>query len=174
LGSFEKTIIFFVTLGLFGAMLSTASTQLIVANHSIYEDIVSKKLKKPLDIRITEFIELKKSRLILILSALFSVLIVELLGFFEFSIADLMFAIYGSQLGLFAPVMLALFLEKSHLKNLKTWCFYAIIIGFISGWTFAIYGKIIDNGENFVFLSPLASLISSSIITFIGYLKYEK
>ena len=40
--TFGRFVLFFVVLGLYGAMLSTASTNLIVVTHTISEDIIAK------------------------------------------------------------------------------------------------------------------------------------
>ena len=167
-GPVEKGVVFFTVLGLFGAMLSTASTQLIVTSHAIYEDIIAPFRNKSLSKRLADQFELKLSRSILIAAAIFAILIVELLNYWGFSIADLIFSIYGSQLGLVMPVLLALFAKKELLLQLKNWAAAAIILGFLTGWASAVIGKMYQN-DNLVFLAPCASLGASSLILGIGY-----
>ncbi len=162
-------VIFCVALGLYGAMLSTASTQLIVVSHTIYEDIVSKYRNKTLKERLAEKDELSFSRRILLISAIVAVVFVEFLNLTGFSIADLVFAIYGGQLVLFPIILAALFLSKNTLKNLSVSANWAILIGFISGWGSAFIGKAI-NDSNMIFLAPAISIFSSSFILMAGRL----
>jgi len=97
------------------------------------------------------------SRIILTLSATTAILFVVGLKYFGFSIADLVFAVYGGSLTLFPLIMFSLFVSSKKIKQLSTYVILAVVIGFISGWVIAIYGKIIAN-SNFVFLSPTMSI----------------
>ena len=150
-GLFPVSVLFFSILGLYGAMLSTASTQLIAVSHTLYADVFLKLRKNDLDKKLHTKNELMISRLILILAAAISTIIVQFLFSMGFSIADLVFAIYGAQLGLFPLVILALTRDKEHLKNLSAWAAMALLIGFAAGWSSAVYGRISGN-TNFVFL----------------------
>lgn len=172
-GAVGHIVIFISVLGLFGAMLSTSSTQLIATSHAIYEDILSNYRGKSLTIRLTEKKELNLSRLVLIISALVATVIVGFLNYMGFSIADLIFSIYGSQLGLVTPVIFALLFTRERLKQLSTWAGLAVIIGFISGWTSAIYGKVIGS-DNLIFLAPCISLVLSFSILMTGYIVKRK
>lgn len=162
-------VLFFVGLGLYGAMLSTASTQLIVVSHTIYEDIISKYRNKPLNERLQEKNELTLSRKILFFSAIVAVAVVELLQQSSFSIADLVFAIYGGQLVLFPIIMAALFLKRERLKKLSKSANWAILIGFIFGWGSAIVGKAFQY-NSLIFLAPAISIFSSGIVLLAGSL----
>jgi Na+/proline symporter len=166
-GTWGLIVIFLVVIGLFGAMLSTASTQLIAVSHAIYEDIISRLRKLSLTQRLDSKSELRLSRLILVASAIIATGFVQLLSHFGFSIADLVFAIYGAQLGLFPPIALALFTRKNQFRKFSIWAILSIIVGFLSGWGSAIYGKLIMDG-NLVFLAPVVSLIGSSLFVGIG------
>jgi Na+/proline symporter len=162
-----KVVLFFVVLGLYGAMLSTASTNLIVVAHSISEDILAKFKTTTLVERIQSKKEFLSSRIILLASALVAVLLVEGLKYFGFSIADLVFAIYGGALALFPPILFALYSRREQLTKLSKFANAAVILGFTFGWGAAIYGKIIGNA-NLVFLSPGFSIATSFLILILG------
>jgi len=172
-GIFNSIILFFIVLGLYGAMLSTASTQLIAVSHTIYEDVFSQIRKIPLNIRMDSKREIWISRFILITTAFFAVLLVEILSYVGFSIADLVFAVYGAQLGLFPPIIYSLYSNKAKGKNLSYWATMSIICGFITGWGSAVIGKVINNG-NLVFLAPVFSLGISSLMLSIGLIIERK
>jgi len=169
LGTVGRVVIFFTVLGLFGAMLSTSSTQLIATSHAIYEDIFSNSRKKALEIRLEDKKELRLSRTVLIISAIFAALVVGVLNYMGFSIADLVFSIYGSQLGLVPLVLFALLMTNRRIRHLRNWAAAAVVTGFVSGWGSAILGKITGN-DNLVFLAPCVSLALSSGVLLIGYL----
>jgi Na+/proline symporter len=167
-----KIVLFLVTLGLYGAMLSTASTQLIAVSHTIYEDIIAPFRTMSLDDRIKSHKELKISRLIVLLSAVGAIAVVEILKLGGFSIADLAFSIYGAALSLAPAILVGLFFERQKLKSLSVWVTLSVVLGFTSAWGVAIYGNYISmpkNG-NLVFLSPVVGLFISAIVLFIGIL----
>jgi Na+/proline symporter len=169
-GPVAGIILFFTTLGLYGAMLSTASTQLIAVSHTVYEDIFSRIRKHSLKERIGSIKELHISRVILILAAVISTVLVHILSNIgRFSIADFVFAIYGAQVGLCPLAIAAVLLKKERLQKLSKWAVGAISAGFIVGWGSAILGKIMLN-ENIVYISPVSSLVISSLILFAGFL----
>ncbi len=165
-GAIPMIVLFFVVLGLYGAMLSTASTQLIAVSHTVYEDLISQGRK--LHERIDSTKELWFSRLILIAAALISMAVVMVLSSIGFSIADFVFAIYGAQLGLFPSIIAALYGNKSKLQKLSRWAALSIACGFMAGWTTAGYGKFIAN-DDLVFLAPVSSLLISSLILGAGF-----
>ena len=166
-GLFPVSVLFFTILGLYGAMLSTASTQLIAVSHTLYADVFLKLRKDNINKKLQAKNELMISRLILVVAALISTIIIQFLFSIGFSIADLVFAIYGSQLGLCPLVILALVRDKEHLKNLSTWAAMALLIGFVAGWSSAVYGRISGN-TSLVFLAPVSSLIASSLVLFVA------
>jgi Na+/proline symporter len=166
MGFFGKIILFLVILGLFGAMLSTASTQLIAVSHTIYEDISAKLRKISLANRLESKKELTLSRVLLIYAALVAVIIVEILTYYGFSVADMVSAVYGAQLGLFPPIILALFLKKEKLKPISNYAKWAIIAGFVGGWGSEIINKMLE--MELAFISPIISLSVSSLIVLVG------
>jgi len=166
---FSICVLFFAVLGLYGAMLSTASTQLIAVSHTLYEDIFSHIRKHSLKERLESKRELNISRGILVLAAIISTMLVQLLSSAGFSIADLVFAIYGAQLGLCPLVISALFLKRERLKSLSAWAAAAVSAGFVTGWGTAIYGRLTAN-TNLVFLAPVSSLIISTLLLSTGFL----
>jgi Na+/proline symporter len=167
--SLSTPVLFFVTLGLYGAMLSTASTQLIAVSHTLYEDVISRARKHPLKQRIDSKRELDISRSILILAAMISTVFVQILSHAGFSIADLVFAIYGAQLGLCPLVISALILSRDRLKEVSVWAVTGISGGFIIGWGSAIVGRL-SGSDNLVFMAPVLSLIASTFFLCIGFM----
>lgn len=169
-----KIVLFFVVMGLYGAMLSTASTNLIVVGHTISEDIFANFRKSTLQDRINSKKEFLISRFILFGATALAIFLVEGLKYFGFSIADLAFSIYGGALALFPPIMASLYSNRGKLKSLSGFATAAVIFGFLFGWGAAIYGKIIGDG-NLIFLSPCFSILVSSIIIIAGFInKHNK
>ncbi|HIJ70194.1 MAG TPA: hypothetical protein HPP87_02380 [Planctomycetes bacterium] len=167
-GVFSGFILFLVILGLYGAMLSTASTQLIAVSHTLYEDVFSRLRKSPLNDRLASRRELGLSRFILVAAAIVSTLLVELLSYVGFSIADLVFAIYGAQLGLCPLVVAALMLDRRRLGRVSKAAAVAVSAGFVTGWGTAVYGRLTSN-SSLVFLAPVCSLVVSAIILCAGF-----
>ena len=163
-----KIVLFFVVIGLYGAMLSTASTNLIVVGHTISEDIFAKFRKGKLQDRVNSKKEFLISRFILFGATILAIFLVEGLKYFGFSIADLAFSIYGGALALFPPIMATLYSNRTKLKSLSGYATAAVILGFLFGWGAAIYGKIIGDG-NLIFLSPCFSILISGIIIIAGF-----
>lgn len=161
-------VIFAVVLGLLGAMLSTASTQLIAVTHTIYEDIFGPFRSAHLRVRALHRREAIVSRAILVISAVISVGVVEILRFVGFSVADLAFAIYGAALGLVPPILMTLFVPREVTVKLSTAATLAVTLGFISCWSVAGYGRLTNTGD-FVFLAPIVSSVVATIIMLIGY-----
>ena len=168
-----KVVLFITVIGLYGAMLSTASTNLIAIGHTISEDIAAKMRKGELLERINSKKEFFISRAILFGSTVLAVFLVEGLKWFGFSIADLVFAIYGGALALFPPILAALYSDRNRLRRMSGYAYWAVILGFISGWGAAIFGKIIKDG-NLIFLSPGFSILIASVIISIGLLVNNK
>lgn len=162
-GVFGQVVLFFVVLGLFGAMLSTASTQLIAVSHTIYEDIYAKSRKVSISEQLESRKQLNISRLILVYAALIAIIIVEILALYGYSVVDLIFAVFGAQLSMFPPILLGLLLGKKRLKSLAPFANYAITIGFISGWAMLLNKAWSAN-------SPIVSVTVSGIIMLVGYL----
>ncbi len=168
-GSFiGKITIFTVVLGLYGAMLSTASTQLIAVSHTIYEDILAPIRKIDLKERIASKKELGLSRRVLFISAIASVGVVEILRVGGFSVADLAFAIYGAALAMTPAILLSLFSNRDRIKKLGGFANWSVILGFTLAWGCAITGRTTGDG-NLVFLSPLVGFGVAAIIMGIGW-----
>lgn len=164
-------LLFIIAFGLYACMLSTASTHLIAAAHTLYEDILSQAGRDlPLTDRLHSDSEIRLSRIFLFGVALIATAVVAILIVAGFSIADLVFAVYGAQLGLVIPVLLSLYASRDILQRLSEWAVWAISLGFVSGWAAAIVGKIIAS-PNLVFLAPAASLGTSCLVLLIGFLR---
>jgi Na+/proline symporter len=164
-----RSVIFCVVLGLYGAMLSTASTQLIAVSHTLYEDVFGPFRHLDVHLRAEMKTETLWSRLILVVSAILAVVVVELLRAFGFTVADLAFAVYGAALGLVPPILFTLFLNRDITKRLSKQAAWAVILGFVSCWSTAAYGRFVGNA-NLVFLSPIVSTAVASTIMVTGLL----
>ena len=163
-----KIFLFFIVLGLYGAMLSTASTLLIVVTHTISEDIIARMKSATLTERINSKNEFIQTRIILAIAALIAIFLVEGLKYIGFSIADLVFAIYGGSLALFPLILFALLGKREKLQKLSSYAVCAVSLGFLAGWGTAVYGKIIGNG-NLIFLSSGFSISVAFIVILIGF-----
>ncbi|HEG43504.1 MAG TPA: hypothetical protein ENH94_05595 [Phycisphaerales bacterium] len=166
-GFFAISVMFITVLGLYGAMLSTASTQLIAVSHTLYVDVFSYFARRPLKESFESRSQLNISRLILVLAAVISTVLVQLLSQAGFSVADLVFAIFGAQLGLCPLVIMALLIGKDKLKVLSGWAVIAVSIGFIAGWGTAVFAKLTGR-DSLVFMAPVCSLVASSFLLAVG------
>lgn len=162
--------IFLIILGLYGSMLSTASTQLIAVAHTVYEDIMAPFRKKKLAERASSRKEVGLIRTILICSTVIAIGIIEVLRMGGFSVADLAFSIYGAALGLVPPILFSLYSKRNKLKILGPWAMIAVTLGFVSAWSSAIYGKVSGDG-NYVFLAPVIGFGVSLFIMCLGWLR---
>lgn len=159
-----------VITGLYAASLSTASTQLVASGHALHMDVVRGNRDRSTLANSAD--ELGLARWLLLGVSAVSVGIVWALQSAGFSIADLVFAVYGAQLGLVPAVAIALMLPKERLQRLGRFAAVAILAGFFAGWASAVYGKwVVDS--NLVFLAPAASLFVSTIILTVGFLVHR-
>jgi Na+/proline symporter len=160
-GPLIAVLVFVVIAGLYAAALSTASTQLIAAGATLHLDLLRHSSDfAPLADTATE---LKLARILVVVLGLLSIAIVELLRAAGFSITDLVFALYGSQLGMAPVVLIALAGNSERNAARGRWAAAAVGLGFVAGWGTAGYGKWIGDA-NLVFLAPLASLALSLAI----------
>jgi len=160
-------LVFCIVLGLYGAMFSTASTQLIALSHTIQTDLFSDRGgfgAKEEGPRAVTF-----SKAIIVGSAVIAMAIVGGLTAVGFSIADLVFAIYGAQLGLCPPVAVALLSKGHKTRSHGHACAMGIGAGFVIGWGMAIAGTLLHN-TNVVFLAPAGSLFVSALILGLSFL----
>ncbi|HPD47776.1 MAG TPA: hypothetical protein P5279_14260 [Anaerohalosphaeraceae bacterium] len=168
-GLFAGGILFVACLGLYGAMLSTASTQLIAVSHTLYEDLFSRLRRYPLAERLMLRRELTISRAILVIAAAASMILVYILSK-HFSIAEMVFAIYGAQVGLCPLVIAALLVPPERLKGMSAWAAAAVSAGFIAAWGAALSGGYSGNTD-LIYLAPVFSLVVSTTFLGIGVLK---
>jgi sodium/pantothenate symporter len=166
-GALAGVVLFISVLGLYGAMLSTASTQLIAVSHTMYADLFVRLRGRSISERLDSRREMNLSRLILVVTALVAILLVQLLAKAGFSVVDLIFAVYGSQLGLCPLVVSALVFGRNRLRILSFWATLALSLGFVSGWGSAVYGRFTGN-TNLVFLAPAWSLLVSTLLLVTG------
>lgn len=164
-----KIFLFASVLGLFGALLSTASTNLVAVSQSIYNDIINIFRNVSFTQQLKEKDELKFSRIVLVGSAVLSMGIIALLSGAGYSITQLAFIVYGGQLSLFAPVLFSILFDKEKLKKLGSITPWAVILGMLASWTMAVIGKNMNDG-NVVLFSPCASLLVSLSIIGLKYL----
>jgi sodium/proline symporter len=154
-----------VITGLYAASLSTASTQLVAAGQALHMDVLRGRGDRPTLGRSSS--ELVTARRLLFAIASFSIVLVWGLQTAGFTIADLVFAVYGAQLGMVPAVIAALFAPQHVLRRLGRWASAAVLVGFATGWATAGYGKWIGDG-NIVFLAPATSLAVSTMILAVG------
>jgi Na+/proline symporter len=164
-----KLFLFASVLGLFGALLSTASTNLVAVSQSIYNDIINPFRSITFSEQIEKKAELKYSRIVLLGSAILSMIVIALLSRGGYSITQLAFIVYGGQLSLFAPVIFSILADKAKLKKVGSITPWAVALGMIASWTMAVVGKNMNDG-NIVLFSPCASLIVSFGIIGVKYL----
>jgi sodium/pantothenate symporter len=162
-GVFASAVLFVTVIGLYGAMLSVASTQLVAVSHLLYTDVFLRSGAGYVRDGARSKRELNVSRIILVLAAIISTILVQGLSQIGFSIADLVFAIYGAQLGLCPLVLAALIWERPRLRKLTGWAASAVSAGFIAGWGAAVYGRLAHNTD-LVFLAPVFSLVVSLLV----------
>lgn len=162
-GSLVPIVVALIVTGLVSAMFSTASTQLIAFVHASYEDVIRRvhpsiSSTSPFGVRV-----------VLLVAAGIAVVLVESLSRAGLSIADLVFAVYGSQLGLVPAVCLALLFGRERLHGLGGWALSAVALAFPVGWVLAIAGRMVGNA-NMTFLAPVGSLLVSAIVLGLGIL----
>lgn len=168
--SFGLVVIFCVVLGLLGALLSTASTQLMAVTHTVYEDIIAPFRAEELGERASMRTEAWLARAILVTCAIVSVVVVEGLQSIGFSVADMAFAVYGAALGLVPPILISLYLDRSMTRRLSSFATIAVPAGFLACWGAATYGRIHNDG-NLVFLSPIISTAVATAVMAVGWVR---
>jgi hypothetical protein len=168
--TFGLLVIFCVVVGLLGAMLSTASTQLVAVSHTVYEDIIAPFRKTSLRDRLSLRSEAWLARGILVACAILSVAVVEGLRTIGFSVADMAFAVYGAALGLAPPILISLYVPRNVTSQLSTSAMVAVPLGFLACWAAATYGRLYGNGS-LVFLSPIISIVVASTVMAVGWLR---
>lgn len=168
-GSFMGNItLFMVCLGIIGASLSTASTLLISCANALYSDIVSKFYSKTMSEQADSAKALTVSRVLLVLSAVVStVIVVQLFNKYNYAIFELVLAIFSSQLGMCLPIILAIKMDNDRLKHLTNYAIGSVVAGFVMGWGFALYGKISGNFEVGV-IPAIVSFFSATLVLGIG------
>jgi Na+/proline symporter len=160
-------LLLLAVLGLFAATLSTASTQLLAAGHAIYTDILHAETERMALANSGR--HLAVSRYLLFVIAAVATLVVFVLKLVGFTISDLVFAVYGAQLGMVPVVIQALCGEARRTRSLRGTACLAVIVGFAAGWGSAAYGKYTGD-SNLVFLAPVISLLASGLVLVLGKL----
>lgn len=151
-----------VMLGLYGALFSTASTQLIALSHTLQMDIIERRRRPTSDEEVNSQAPVARSRWLMGLAAVIGVVVVQLLSAAGFTIADLVFAVYGGQIALFPVVYGALRLSRERLRNLAPIVNVLLPVSFVAGWATAIIGKLSGSG-NAVFLAPAVSFGTAAL-----------
>ncbi|MDW3193944.1 MAG: hypothetical protein R8G66_16340 [Cytophagales bacterium] len=168
--TFGLILLFIITVGLYAAMLSTASTLLIATVHTFYEDVIANFRSEEVAKKITAKGEFRTARITIIIATIIAVALVEGLKLIGFSISDLVFAIYGGALALFPPILLSLYLPSERLHQYSKRASIGVVLGFIVGWGMAIVGKIIGD-DNMIFLSPTFGIAASALMLWLGSFK---
>ena len=155
---FGRLLVMMILLGMYCALLSTASTLLISIGHMIYCDIYRPD-------QTTQEVGLTRVRLVIVISAAFALGMVSALRLMGFQVEDLIFSIYGGALALFPPLVACLLAEKPTLKAISKAAYVAAFVGCIGGWVSAGYAKLMG-AQTIVFLSPAIGMgISATILT---------
>jgi Na+/proline symporter len=165
--AFSAVLLFAAVFGLYAASLSTASTQLIAAGQALHMDVIRRWHDKSTLAASAKEVVLARGLLFFV--AFVSVAAVWMLHAIGFSIADLVFAVYGAQLGLVPAVLVALRLSTERLARVGSFAMTAVLAGFAAGWGSAAYGKL-SGISDLVFLAPAVSLITSALILCLGLL----
>lgn len=156
-------VLFVAIAGLYAAMMSTASTQLVAVSHTVFEDVLTKDSHLTDDARADSSGMLQSARIVLVVSAIAAVGVVEGLSQLKFTIADFVFAIYGAQLALFPALVAALYVDSKALRASTRWAVSSIGFGFLAGWASAIGGKLM-HADTLVFMSPVVSLGVATVL----------
>lgn len=171
--TFGLILLFIITVGLYAAMLSTASTLLIATVHTFYEDVIANFRSEEVTKKITSKGEFRTARITIIIATIIAVALVEGLKLIGFSISDLVFAIYGGALALFPPILLSLYLPSERLHQYSKHASIGVVLGFIVGWGIAIVGKFIGD-DNMIFLSPTFGIAASALMLWVGSFQAKK
>jgi sodium/pantothenate symporter len=162
-GWVNGVLVFGIILGLFGSQLSTASTNLVATGQTLYSDLFARDRRTSISDTDGQSRELRLSRWLLITAAVLAIGVVAVLSASGFTILDLAFALYGSQLSLFAPVVLALEYKGAIPARVSKAASIGVVLGILMGWAAAGFGKILGI-QDLVFLSPIVSLVVSGIV----------
>ena len=142
-------------------MISTADSLLIVAGQIVAVDLLKLKVRSATPKKV-----LSQAKLAMGGIAIISFIMFTIFKLLDFNVVQLVFAIFGAQLAMFPSVCAALFL-RNHLslhKARMASC-ASILLGFASGWTSAIYGKL-SGQPNWLYNAPVAAL-GIAFITFV-------
>jgi Na+/proline symporter len=151
--TFAKSLRFLIVLGLYSALLSTASTLMIAISHTFTTDILGASAPSKLPI----------SRLILIVATMASCAVVVIFEHFGYQIEDIIFSIYGGALSLCPAVILALRRPRNELRRYGKAALLSIAIGFCAGWLSAIIGKWMGQ-QTLIFMSPAIGMGAAAVV----------
>jgi Na+/proline symporter len=163
---FGLALVFLIVVGLYSAQLSTASTFLIASGHTITTDILN--IKHAAASEDSNTASVRVSQIAIVISSLVSCSVVVLFEKTGYNIEDIIFSIYGGALALFPPILVALLLPRDSLKHLSKYAFIAVTMGFLSGWSAALAGKI-SGAQNLIFMSPAVGMIVSGLVLLFGW-----
>lgn len=178
--------------GFVAALVSTADTFLIASGQTISMDVVDKQFYEktmiPSEENGLENEEIKvinKTRLWMLISSIIGLLVCVVLKLVGFSIAELVFAVYGSALALVPVVVFALFTPKN--ISLAKYGFaggLSVLVGVVIGWTYGMLsvlefneGELIYSlahvldpilGAPSAYNSPTVAIISAFVMLLLG------
>ena len=144
--------------GLFSAMISTASTLIIAAAEIVGRDLTAKITMNP-----------NKNRALTALMVVAVILAVFLLEHFDWSVESLVFSIYGGVLSLTGVIVFSFYLPENRRARLKRPAEVSVTLGFLSSWGVALYGKSIGDG-NLIFQAPTVGIIVGALVMGAGVL----
>lgn len=171
-GPLGMALVFVIVLGLYSALLSTASTFLIAIGHTFTTDIFG--WERHTDPTVAESPKrLALSRVTIVAATIVACAVVELFNRAGYKIEDIIFSIYGGALALFPPMVLALLIPRVALQRMSTWAISSITIGFSSGWIVAVIGKVYG-WQNLIFMSPAIGMLASALVLLPGILQMRR
>lgn len=171
-GPLGLPLVFIIVVGLYCALLSTASTFLIAVGHTFTTDIFSWEKHGGRETEAPRR-HLGLSRAIIVVTTIVACGVVELFDHLGYRIEDIIFSIYGGALALFPPMVLALLRPTKNLSQMSGYALWSIAVGFSAGWAVAIGGKAAGS-QNLVFMSPAIGMLASSVVMLVGALRHRR
>ncbi|MBP6507672.1 MAG: hypothetical protein KA257_08920 [Opitutaceae bacterium] len=171
-GPLGMALVFIIIVGLYSALLSTASTFLIAVGHTFTTDVFGWERHGTATSGSAQN-KLGWSRAMILVATLGACGIVEVFNRVGYKIEDIIFSIYGGALALFPPMTLALLKPTANLARLAPYALLSVVIGFSAGWVVAIYGQA-HALQNLIFVSPAIGMVASFLVLLVGIFQHRK
>ena len=146
-------------LGLFAAMITTADSILMVATQLCAVDLLKLQTTTVEDSK-----KLRQARTVLIGIAVAAFTLFVIFRMAGLDTVQLIFSIYGAQLAMFPSVAAALFFrDRLDLSRFGKAAAASMVVGFVSAWASAIYGKV-SGVLDWLYNAPVVALVSSALV----------